>query len=290
MKVRHQGRTVLAAAAAASLLSPLLPAVSAPAAAAGKVPTFTGTAQTGGTRLNLRRTPSAAAERFGSVANGAKVWIVCQVTAQRITGTVRTTNLWNRLANGAYVSDAYVVRSAAKIPACAPAPVASRPPAPDPAPRIPAPVKGERWGLPVSAGMVSGFRTVARPAHDGVDLSAKRDTPILAAAAGTVIRVVCNVSSGTCDVDGNRTLRGCGWYVEVQHAGGIVTRYCHMVRRPVVTVGQTVALGQLLGHVGTSGSSSGPHLHFEVHVDAAPATHANAVDPIAFLRARGVQL
>jgi murein DD-endopeptidase MepM/ murein hydrolase activator NlpD len=122
-----------------------------------------------------------------------------------------------------------------------------------------------------------------------VDLSAPRNTPILAASAGTVIRVVCNVSAGSCDTDGNRNLGGCGWYAEVLHAGDVVTRYCHLVRRPSVTIGQKVAKGQLLGQVGTSGSSSGPHLHFEVH-QGAPASKANAVDPAVFLRARGVLL
>ncbi|MEV6297997.1 peptidoglycan DD-metalloendopeptidase family protein [Actinoplanes sp. NPDC051861] len=275
---------VLATVAAASLLA-VTPAFTPPAEAAPKVKTVVGAAKTDGTRLNLRRAPSASAERFGSVANGATVWILCQVTGQKITGTVRATNVWNRLANGAYASDAYVVRPEVKIPACVPEPTR-----PDPAPPVPPPAKGEKWGLPVNAGVVSGFRTIARPAHDGADLSAKRETPILAASAGTVIRVVCNVSAGTCDEDGSPALKGCGWYVEVQHAGNIVTRYCHMVRRPAVTVGQSVALGQLLGNVGTSGSSSGPHLHFEVHVNAAPAVHDNAVDPIAFLRGRGVAI
>ena len=113
------------------------------------------------------------------------------------------------------------------------------------------------WMLPVTAGLVSDFRTAQRPAHDGVDLGAARNTPIRSASAGTVIRVVCNVSRGSCDVDGNRTLTGCGWYVEVQHPGTVVTRYCHMVRRPSVVVGQQVARGTILGYVGTSGSSSG---------------------------------
>ncbi|MBB2945880.1 murein DD-endopeptidase MepM/ murein hydrolase activator NlpD [Actinoplanes lutulentus] len=291
MKVRHRGRTVLAAVAAATLVGTLLPAAAqaAPtaAAAAAKVPVVTGSAMTGGTPLNMRRSPSPGAERVGSVENGKTVWILCQVAAQQVTGTVRTTNLWDHLANGSYVSDAYVVRPDTGIPVCATTPATPVTPA-EPAPAIPKPVKGESWGLPVGASLVSGFRTVARPSHDGVDLSATRETPILAAAAGTVIRVVCNVSAGSCDVDGNRNLGGCGWYAEVQHAGGVVTRYCHMVRRPVVKVGQVVKKGQLLGNVGTSGSSSGPHLHFEVHVNGAPATHANAVDPIAFYRTRGL--
>jgi murein DD-endopeptidase MepM/ murein hydrolase activator NlpD len=187
--------------------------------------------------------------------------------------------MWNRLANNAYVSDAYVIRTGFTVPRCS-----GSAPAPSPAPVI------GGWTRPVSAGLVSGFRTTARPTHDGVDLGAARNTPIRAAASGRVIRVVCNVSAGSCDVDGNRTLRGCGWYAEIQHTAQVVTRYCHMVRRPSVRVGQAVAKGQIIGYVGTSGSSSGPHLHFEVHTKAPPATSANAVNPVWFLRARGIAM
>ena len=289
MKVRHQRRAILALLAVTSLLGSALSvtAGATAAAAAGSASgsakvAGTGTAKTGGTPLNMRKSPSSGAALAGTVANGGTVWLMCQVTGDRISGTVRTTNVWDRLANNAYVSDAYVVRGSFPIPACAAS-------APAPAP-VPVPASAGGWQLPVAAGLVSGFRTVERPTHDGVDLGATRNTPILAAAAGTVIRVVCNVSTNNCDVDGNRTLSGCGWYAEVQHAGNIVTRYCHMVRRPGVSVGQTVAKGQILGYVGTSGSSSGPHLHFEVHLNAPPATHANAVDPVAFMRARGLTI
>ena len=275
MQVRHQRRVAAAALVLTSVLSGLIPFAGA-ANAAAKPTTAkvagTGIAKTGGTPLNMRRTPSASGQSLATVANGGTVWIMCQVTGDRIAGTVRTTNAWLRLANNTYVSDAYVSRPAFPIPACAPI----------------VPASAGAWQLPVSAGLVSGFRTVERPTHDGVDLGAARNTPIQAAAAGTVIRVVCNVSAGSCDVDGNRTLSGCGWYVEVEHPGDIVTRYCHMVRRPSVTVGQVVAKGQVLGYVGTSGSSSGPHLHFEVHLNAPPATHANAVSPITFFQARGL--
>jgi murein DD-endopeptidase MepM/ murein hydrolase activator NlpD len=78
--------------------------------------------------------------------------------------------------------------------------------------------------------------------------------------------------------------------VEIQHVGRVVTRYCHMVRRPLVVVGQRVAAAQIIGYVGTSGNSSGPHLHFEVHTNAAPATSRNAIEPVAFLKAKGVTL
>ena len=236
----------------------------------------TGVATTGGIPLNMRRAPSSAAERLGTVADGGTVWIVCRVSGDRVAGTVRTTDVWDRLANGAYVADAYVQRGSFVVPTCAGTPTVPAPP-----------VAPGAWQSPVAAATISGFRTVVRPTHDGVDLAAARNAPIRSAAAGTVIRVVCNVSAGTCDVDGNRTLKGCGWYVEVQHAGNVVTRYCHLVRRPPLAVGQRVVKGQLLGHVGSSGSSSGPHLHFEVH-QGVPATSANAVSPVTFMRARGV--
>ena len=269
MKARR--RLTLAALAVASVVGSSL--LTVPAVAAAKF-AGTGTAATGGIPLNMRQAPSSAAGRLGTVANGGTVWIMCQTTGDRVAGTVRTTNVWLRLANNTYVSDGYVRRTSVPIPPCVPTAV---------------PESGGAWQLPVGAGLISGFRTLERPSHDGVDLSAPRHTPILAAAAGTVIRVVCNVSAGSCDVDGNRTLGGCGWYAEVLHAGNVITRYCHLVRRPSVAVGQQVAKGQLLGYVGTSGSSSGPHLHFEVHAGS-PATKANAVNPATFLQARGVLL
>jgi len=275
MRRRHP-RTVLAAFAVAALISSGLFAGSTPAAAATGRVAGTGTVRTGGTPLNMRKTPSPSGERVGTVANGGKIWIMCQVAAGQVSGTVRTTRMWNRLANNSYVSDAYVIRTGFVVPRCSGS-----------APSTPS---AGAWMRPVAAGLVSGFRTTSRPAHDGVDLGAPRNTPIRAAAGGRVIRVVCNVSAGNCDADGNRNLRGCGWYAEIQHAAQVVTRYCHMVRRPIVQVGRTVAKGQVIGYVGTSGSSSGPHLHFEVHTHAPPATSANAVNPIWFLRARGIAI
>ncbi|WBB78574.1 M23 family metallopeptidase [Micromonospora sp. WMMD882] len=152
------------------------------------------------------------------------------------------------------------------------------------------------WTQPVLAPVGSGFRTAGRPGHDGVDLSAPRGTLIRAASAGTVRAVRCDaVHAGTgaewgCDRDGDPDLtRGCGWYVDIDHNAGLLTRYCHMDQPPMVTVGQKVSVGQPIGVVGSTGHSSGPHLHYEVHHHGAPSPEG-AVDPVPFMAAQGAPL
>ncbi|ROO60346.1 murein DD-endopeptidase MepM/ murein hydrolase activator NlpD [Micromonospora sp. Llam0] len=138
--------------------------------------------------------------------------------------------------------------------------------------------------------IVSGFRTTDRPGHDGIDITAPKETPIRAAATGTVITVRCNASLNgkpyPCDQDGSPAVAGCGYYSEIL-TGRHVHRYCHQLVQPHVTVGQHVTAGQIIGLVGTSGNSSGPHLHWEIH-DGNPATPDNAIDPVAFLRSVGI--
>jgi len=153
------------------------------------------------------------------------------------------------------------------------------------------------WVAPVRAPIVSGFRTPDRPTHDGVDLGAARGTPIHAASSGTVSRVRCNaINADTgrdwgCDRDGDPVhTRGCGWYVDIDHPGGIVTRYCHMLTRPAVTEGQPVIAGQVIGIVGSSGHSSGPHLHYETHVGNHDHSPLSAVDPVPFMAEREAPL
>ena len=152
------------------------------------------------------------------------------------------------------------------------------------------------WTRPVMGTAGSGFRTADRPGHDGVDIIAARGTLIRAAAGGVVVRVRCNIGGDSweptggpmpCDHDGYPGLGGCGWYVDIRHAGDIVSRYCHMAQQPIVSVGQAVMVGQPIGNVGTSGNSSGPHLHFEVH-EGYPAAENNAIDPVPFMRQIGV--
>jgi murein DD-endopeptidase MepM/ murein hydrolase activator NlpD len=149
------------------------------------------------------------------------------------------------------------------------------------------------WVMPVDGPVVSGFRTPQRPGHDGIDIAAPKGTIIRAAAAGTVNLVACNASLNqrpySCDQDGSPAVKGCGWYTEIRHPGPITTRYCHLLHRPSVTVGQQVNAGQPIGVVGTSGHSTGPHLHWETH-QGHPATESNAIDPADLLRSVGIAL
>jgi murein DD-endopeptidase MepM/ murein hydrolase activator NlpD len=77
--------------------------------------------------------------------------------------------------------------------------------------------------------------------------------------------------------------------VDISHADGVITRYCHMIVRPLVTVGQQVAAGQQIGWSGTSGHSSGPHVHFEVHLRG-DRSSSGAIDPVPFMRDHGAPL
>jgi murein DD-endopeptidase MepM/ murein hydrolase activator NlpD len=255
-----------------------------PRCAAGPMPqptgavaaTFTGNVVASGTPLNVRSGPSASASRVRSVPNGTALTLSCQVTGQRITGSVRTTDAWDRLPDGTFVSDAYVSRTATPPP-CGATPAAGYVPAPG------------AWAHPLPGFSTSS--TSFHPPHIGVDFMSYVGTPIRAASAGQVTQVICNIQPGaSCDVPGSSSTRGCGWYVKIVHPGGVTTLYCHMVHQPAVAVGQQVAAGQVIGYVGSSGNSSFPHLHFEVHTGGTPTGPANAVDPVVFMRQAGINI
>lgn len=118
---------------------------------------------------------------------------------------------------------------------------------------------GRTW--PVAAPITSGFGTRVHPLtgsprlHAGIDLGAPTGTPIRAAAAGTV--VVAGVMGGY------------GNTVDIRHGDGTTTRYAHQSRL-LVRAGQQVAAGQVIGLVGSTGASTGPHLHFEVRTPTGP--------------------
>ncbi len=98
--------------------------------------------------------------------------------------------------------------------------------------------------------------------HSGVDLAASQGTPIYAVAAGTVTTATYG--------DAN------GYYVALSHGNGYGSVYCHMTNY-IVSVGDSVSQGQVIGYVGSTGWSTGPHLHFEIHVNG------SAVNPMDYI-------
>ena len=238
-----------------------------------------GVVATGGGRLNVRATPSLSGKVVATKNNASRLVLLCQVKGDKVNGTRSTTTLWNKVKGGGYVSDAYVKRRG-KLRACGK----------ETAKSTGTTAGTTEWRRPVTAKVWSGFHTKSRPDHDGVDLGAPRGTRIRAAADGTVIVAMCNASTKNCDKDGSWKVQGCGWYVDILHAGGIVTRYCHMISKPYVKVGDKVTRAQVLGRVGSSGNSSGPHLHFEVHVPPKAGAEEQPVDPIKFLADKGIDL
>lgn len=90
----------------------------------------------------------------------------------------------------------------------------------------------------------------SRP-HNGRDFAARRGTPVVAATDGTVVHAGRRGSWGKL--------------VVLRHGNGLQTRYAHLRSVSGLSVGDTVRRGQMIGRVGTTGLSTGPHLHFEVH-------------------------
>jgi murein DD-endopeptidase MepM/ murein hydrolase activator NlpD len=100
--------------------------------------------------------------------------------------------------------------------------------------------------------------------HTGLDLQGETGDPVRATAGGTV------TSAGWSG--------GYGKVIDIDHGNGIATRYGHLSSIDV-QVGQSVKIGQIIGKVGSTGRSTGPHLHYETRVAG------EAVDPTKFLRA-----
>ncbi len=119
---------------------------------------------------------------------------------------------------------------------------------------------------PVPGGISSGFGPRIHPIygyslmHNGVDMNGATGQEIVAAAAGTVF---------FAEAKG-----GYGNSIMIDHGGGMVTLYAHQSRF-AVSEGQQVSTGQVIGYVGSTGTSTGPHLHFEVRINGNPVNPMN---------------
>lgn len=132
--------------------------------------------------------------------------------------------------------------------------------------------------IPIAGAVISsgfGWRvhpiTGEKKLHKGVDFAAPTGTPIFASLDGVV-------------TDAGWTDGGYGNIVELRHANGEVTLYAH-ANKVYVSKGQSVNKGQAIAEVGTTGRSTGPHLHFEIQPDG-----KNAVDPMDYLQLHLVTL
>lgn len=132
------------------------------------------------------------------------------------------------------------------------------------------PPSNATWITPVSgATLTSPFGKRVHPVlgyermHNGIDLACPAGTPIYATRAGTV--TTASYQAG-----------GAGYYVSINHLDGFSSIYMHMTRY-VVSKGQQVSAGQLIGYVGSTGISTGPHLHFGI------SYAGTYVNPLAYI-------
>jgi len=132
------------------------------------------------------------------------------------------------------------------------------------------PPSNASWTTPVSGyRLTSPFGMRLHPVlgyyrmHNGIDLACAQGTPIFAARAGKV--TVASYQAG-----------GAGNYVSINHLDGFASIYMHMTHY-VVSAGQTVSQGQLIGYVGSTGISTGPHLHFGI------SYAGTYVNPLAYI-------
>lgn len=127
-----------------------------------------------------------------------------------------------------------------------------------------APVSAKGYQVPVAHYTISsGFGNRGGEFHRGLDLAASQGEPIHVAKAGTVLKAEYHFSWGN--------------YVVIQHEDGMTTLYAHQ-QQYVVKAGDTVSQGQTIGYVGTTGNSTGPHLHLEVNRDSS-LLQDHLVDP-----------
>ena len=131
--------------------------------------------------------------------------------------------------------------------------------------------EGFIWPLPGAGRVTTEFGAdqwvngVFSSGHKGLDIAIAGGTPIYAAHNGTVAATTGHWSYGNV--------------VMIDNGDGISTLYAHMQSAAIVSVGQTVTQGQVIGYVGSTGNSSGNHLHFEVRVNGVRQNPRNYISP-----------
>jgi murein DD-endopeptidase MepM/ murein hydrolase activator NlpD len=130
-----------------------------------------------------------------------------------------------------------------------------------------------RWVLPVNNFRLSaGFGSSGRmwsSTHTGTDFAAPSGTNVSSASSGEI------VEAESAGAYGNRII--------VRHWDGTETWYCHLSR--FVKRSGSVGAGEVIGHVGSTGNTTGPHLHFEVHPDG-----GDPVNPRSWLQSQGLKV
>lgn len=114
--------------------------------------------------------------------------------------------------------------------------------------------------------------------HSGVDLSARQGTVVRAVAGGTVMHAGYGYAGAAY-----------GNHVVIKHSDGRYTLYAHLSAN-TVRAGQVVTAGQMIGNVGSTGNSSGPHLHFEVRTSPNQFSAAVFLNPVTYLASHGIIL
>ena len=140
-------------------------------------------------------------------------------------------------------------------------------------------VSPQGWALPAAGPISDPFGMRVNPIsgvyklHAGVDIAGGCDSPIYAAQSGTVVASGFGVGYGS-----NGT-------IVVDHGGGVQTVYLHMYASGIlVQDGQKVTAGQQIARIGSSGDSTGCHLHFQVMINGSPT------DPVAFMKTVGITI
>ncbi|MEP7221323.1 MAG: M23 family metallopeptidase [Novosphingobium sp.] len=176
-------------------------------------------------------------------------------------------NGWQALDKGYLAASSAATRTSAVVPGLTGLPGITRPAYTMPSTvSIPARMPVEGVALTSDFGMRWHPVLGGRHQHKGVDLAGPIGTPVHATADGVVSRADWFSSYGL--------------YVALEHGGDIETRYGHMSRLNVAA-GQMVHKGDVIGFIGTTGRSTGPHLHYEVRIAG------NAVNPIPYMQSGG---